>query len=203
MEPDKIIACGVGLAGAGFTIYKGLREFRLAREQRAEELRYRLRELRHKQALLARELIKELMADVHARNALRMLDWLDRSYTDANGTTHRVRRADLQTTLRTYQPGDRGFTPTDAFVRQCFESLYDHIEQLQNLIRVGIVDKEDVTPPLRYYCEIALHPTIAHDDFLKAYDYPGVLEFLKNFTTPSQPRPSIRASGAEHMAAAQ
>ena len=174
----------IGAAAAILTCFKALAEWRRSTQQRQEEHALRQREYRQKQAVFGRELVREVFSDPKARTALRMLDYLDREYVDADsGAKHRIRRnSDIQPAMRPYSPeAPVPFTAAEAFVRTNFESLYDHLEQIEHLIKLGVVAFEDVETAFRYYLMRAIRPNIEHFAFLDYYDYPKAKDFLRRF----------------------
>jgi len=173
-----IVGSAVAAGAAIFATFKALTEWRRATDQRKDELTLRAREFRHKQALLAREMVREVMSDKKARTALAMLDWLWNDYIDEEGITHRVKRDEIQYAMRA-NPKD--CSDKEEFIRVRFEALYDHIEQLERLIQLEIVDFADVQTAFRYYMVRLLRPTIWHEEFLKYYDYPGAEAFIRRY----------------------
>ena len=174
----------IGAAAAIFASFKALAEWRRSTQQRREEHALRQREYRQKQAVFGRELIREVFSDPKARTALRMLDYLDREYVDDDtGAKYRIRRdLDIQPAMRPYSTENPApFTAAEAFVRTRFESLYDHLEQIEHLINLGVVALEDVETTFRYYSVRAIRPNIEHFAFLDYYDYPRAKDFLRRF----------------------
>lgn len=178
---DTLVKIGGGTltaAAAVFAVVKGLSEWRKATEQRRDELAQRQREFRHKQAIFGRDLTKEVFTDPKARDALRMLDWVETSYHDDTGNILRIRRDTIQKAMRT---DNLTFTLEEFFIRTRFESLYDYLEQIEHLATLGVIDFSDVETAFRYYVKRALQPDIEHFGFLDFYDYPQAKAFLRRF----------------------
>jgi hypothetical protein len=173
----KIIGGAITAAAAIVAAFKALTEWRRSTEQRAEELRLRQREFRHKQAMFARDLISEVFADAKARAALRMLDWTEFDHTDEARTTYTVKQDEIKSAMNPKRAAD----DKQVFIRTRFEALYDHLEQLEHLISLGIVDFDDVRIPFRYYMRNLLSPDIQHIEFLDYFDYPGAKAFAFRF----------------------
>lgn len=174
----KIVGGVIAAGAAIFATFKALIEWRRATEQRREELVLRQREYRQKQAVFGREIVREIFADTKARAALKMLDWLDDEYVDDDGVQYRIRRDQIQSAMRTT---NLTFTNAEAFVRTRFEALYDHLEQVEHLITLGVLAFDDIETAFRYYVVRAIRPTIQHFDFLDYYDYPRAKKFLLRF----------------------
>jgi len=172
----------IGAAAAIFASFKALAEWRRSTQQRREEHALRQREYRQKQAVFGRELTREVFSDPKARTALRMLDYFDREYVDEDtGAKYRIRRDfDVQPAMRPYST-ENPFTAAEVFVRTRFESLYDHLEQIEHLIKLDVVEFEDVETAFRYYMIRAIGPKIEHFAFLDSDDYPRAKDFLRRF----------------------
>src|SRR5262245_4512291 len=142
-EIQALVAIIGAVAAVGVLIasFKAIVEWQRATEQREEELKLRQREFRHKQATFARELTREVFSGPRARAALKMLDSLSFEYADDSGTKHRIRREELQPALRT---SGLNFTDEQKYIRASFEALYDHLEQLEQLIGIDLINFEDI-----------------------------------------------------------
>ncbi len=174
----EIIAGLAGVLAIIFGGYKALIEWRRSTDQREAELRQSRREFRHKQAIFAREFVREIFADAKARDALKMLDWFQTTYLDDEGKELVIRMDQLQPALRTT---NLELNAVDAVVRTRFESLYDYLEQLENLIGLEVINFEDVETVFRYYAQRALREDIRHFGFLEMYDYQKTKKFLLRF----------------------
>ncbi len=185
----KLIGGVVTVTGGLIAAFKAIREMRRAREQRVEELKQRKRaikvqedEYRQKQAIFGRNVVREVFADVKARTAMKMLDWMKEDYTDDDGVTvYDIERREVQNAMRPYRRGDAKFSDKEAFIRVRFEALYDHLEQLEHLVGLKIVDFEDIETAFRYYMVRLLRPDIEHFPFFRYYDYPRAEKFVRRF----------------------
>ena len=173
------------IVGGGLAAWKAIVEWKRATLQRADELaqrkdalRQRKQEFRQKQAIFARELIKDIFSDKRARHALTMLDFWEDKYEDLNGAKHHVTRPELQPALACEDCADEDKA---TFIRRCFESLYDHLEQAENLLEVNLLNISDIDTTFRYYMRRALEDDIKHPDFYVRYDYPKARRFVERF----------------------
>jgi hypothetical protein len=176
------------IVAAPFAAYKALKEWGRSIEQRKEELKLRQREFRHRQAVFARDLMKEVFQDKRARSALRMLDWLRTEYQDESGEKYVVRRSEVQHALRTTREvcsGKEALSDKEEFIRNCFERLYDYWEQIEELIKLEVVNFEDLETVFRYYVLHILRPDVWHPGFLETYDYPRARGFISRFEKDS------------------
>jgi len=180
----KIIGGIIAAGAAILATFKALAEWRRSTKQRAEELNQRVEELelrqlqfRHKQALFARDLISEVFKDSKSRAALRMLDWEEFDYEDETGKTYKVSQTEIKEAMNPNLAANK----KQAFIRTRFEALYDHLEQIERLISLKVLNCADVRTPFRYYIRNALHPAIRHMKFLDYFDYPDAKAFLSRF----------------------
>jgi hypothetical protein len=195
----KIIGGIIAAAVALLAAFKALAEWRRSIKQREEELKKRAEELelrksefRHKQAIFALNLISEVFKDPKSRAALTMLDWDNFDYTDEAGTKYTVNECEIKKALNPDLEAD----DKEVFIRTRFEALYDHLEQIQHLISLKIVNFDDVKIAFRYYMQNALDPVIEHIDFLEKFDYPGAKTFVLRFEAKKKRRKPSK-SGAK------
>jgi hypothetical protein len=181
------------IIGGGIAACKAIDELGRARLQRADELhqrkqalKQREREFRQKQAMFARDIIKDIFADNRASDALMMLDFDEYDYNDAEkNKTHHIKREELQRVLRIEPiPDSEEDAEKETFIRKCFERLYDQLEQLQNLLDVGVLNLADLESTFGYYMRKALKPDVEHTKFFKDFDYPGVERFMRKLGSP-------------------
>jgi hypothetical protein len=142
------------------------------------------RNLRWKQAEMAKTCLDEIWDDQLAFAALRMLDWTGLSFPlpDDGGNmsqiSHEQRRASLRVVNTEFPPGDPG-----PFIRDAYDRLFDAFERLEHFIRIKLIRFEDVEPRLRYYVGklgTADERPVA-EAFLNAYDSKLALCFLERF----------------------
>jgi Asp-tRNA(Asn)/Glu-tRNA(Gln) amidotransferase C subunit len=186
----------VGTVGGLIAAFTAISAWRRATLQRSEELTQRQLEFRHKQAVFSRDLIKDIFGDVWARAALRMLDWDLYDYEDPKGKRYQIARAEVKRALRT---SNLDFSDKEVYIRACFESLYDYLEQMENLVRLEVINFEDIETTFRYYIVRALRADTAHSGFLDYYDYPRVKNFMARF--PSRSSVTIQPAAIETGAA--
>jgi hypothetical protein len=186
---DWVITVGTGVTiiGVLLTSWIALAEWHQATKQRKIEYR-------HKQAVYAREITKEIFNDPKARAALQMLDWSRKSYKSDEGESLIIRRNAVQSALRAPQPNSQvhtrlKFSKDEAFIRTRFEALYDRFEELERLIQLDIVNFEDIQTAFRYYVVRIQRDDVQHVDFLVYYDYPNVQKLLSRFEEDFKPRP--------------
>lgn len=184
MQPHEIetwvkIAGGAAAAAAALVAaFRGISEWRRANAQREEELKLKQREFRHKQALMARDLVKEIFGDKSSRAALDMLDWWQGNYQDGAGRNHFINRDRIRAEMRIDSPPH---DETGKIIRGCFDSLLTYLEQLERMIRLEVVQFGDVETAFRYHM-VSLHrSSLGHREFCETYDYPEAARFFARF----------------------
>jgi hypothetical protein len=142
--------------------------------------------LRWKQAEMAKTCLDEIWDDKLAFAALRMLDWTGLSFPlpDDDGNTsqisHEQRRASLRVVDTQFPPPDPG-----PFIRDAYDRLFDGFERLEHFIRIKLIRFEDVEPRLRYYVGklgTADERPVA-EAFLDTYDFKLARCFLERFAS--------------------
>lgn len=168
----QILAWIVAIVGGLIAAFKAIAESR--------------RNLRWKQAEMAKTCLDEIWHDPLAFAALRMLDWTGLSFPlhDEDGRTppisHKQRRESLRIVNTQFPPGDPG-----PFIRDAYDRLFDGFERLEHFIRIKLIRFEDVEPRLRYYVgKLASRDERAVAElFLEAYGFPSAICFLKRFAS--------------------
>jgi len=176
------------IIGGGIAAYKATDELKRARLQRADELEQRRealeqrkQEFRQKQAMFARDIIKDILTDSRASDALMMLDFDEYDYNDAEkNKMHHIKRRELQRVLKLEPiPESERDRDKETFISKSFERLYDYLEQVQNLIDVGVLNITDLETTFRYYMRNALETDVEHTKFFADFDYPGAERFMR------------------------
>ena len=181
----KVFGTAVAIFAGIVAAWKAIEEWKRATLQRADELKQRELELaqqkqefRQKQAIFAREIIKDIFDDKRARNALTMLDFWEDEYEDINGARYDVKRPELKSALCDSESEDEDKA---IFIKRCLESLYGHLEQVENLLEVGVLNVADIETAFRYYMQKALLGDIRHLESFDAFDYPKAKRFAMRF----------------------
>jgi|GEM_PF-1581169 len=183
----NVLGTIAAIVGGGIAAWKAISEWKRATLQRADELKQREQELdqrrhefRQKQAVFARDIIKDVFADKRAFDALTMLDFLEETYLDPKtNKSHHISRKDLRPALVEGIDDQDRDEDKDTFIRRAFEGLYDHLEQVQNLVDVGVLNLEDLSTAFRFYMQRALSEEVKHIEFLREFDYPKTEHFMK------------------------
>ena len=142
--------------------------------------------LRWKQAEMAKTCLDEIWNDPLAFAALKMLDWTGLSFRlpDDSGHTpqisHEQRRTSLRVANTQFPPGDPG-----PFIRDAYDRLFDGFERLEHFLRIKLIRFDDVEPRVRYYVgklSTAGERPVA-ETFLTVYDFKLALCFLERFAS--------------------
>lgn len=169
-----MVAIAVGIVAAS----KALHEIRENRDLRREELRWR-------KAQLAREVLKGIRDNPAIRGAGLMLDWTGREFEILPGIRASITWPEMDHALRTRSNG--GFSDKEAFVRDCFDSLFDALEQVEHYLRTGLIEFEDVGFPLEYYVAQLRERGDVIYPFLTEYGYDLGKPFLERFVIKRAP----------------
>ena len=175
--------CG-GVATALLAVY----QMKLNLRQRKEEVRWKV-------ALQAKALLDEVFKSPKASSALRMLDWSGRKYNNEDGDIFVITKTEFKSYLRT---DNLEFSPKEAYVRDCFDDLFSHLDMIEHYIKISLILFDDVRVPFLYYVKIMQKNHVIFDNFLSFYGYGGTLDFLsrlQEWTTASDVSPG-RASDA-------
>jgi hypothetical protein len=155
--------------GAVVAVFKAIAEWR--------------KNLRWKQAEMAKTCLDEIWSNELALAALKMLDWTGLSFKQGDGDTtpaisHAQRRASLRIVDTAFPAGD-----PSPFIRDAYDNLFDGFERLEHFIRIKLIRFEDVEPQLRYYVTKLSAPDERPvvETFLKAYGFARALNFLDRF----------------------
>lgn len=168
----SLIATLVGIIGGLFALFRGIDEVRQSREIRQQEFRW-------KQADAAKELLEKLGQHYHSRDAMRMLDWSGRRYEDGNNRqTEPITTELVSQSLRTHK---LEFTPDEVYVRDCFESLLDKYDRIENYIRIGLISFDDIKFPVGYYVRLMAHNKPVFKAFMQTYGYELALALFDRF----------------------
>lgn len=173
-------------AGAVITaavgVYKFGQDNRKGREQREAEIVARQeannvadRELEWRRAGAAQTSIEKMEEDRLAADAMLMLDWDGREYSDGEQKWI-LRKSEVIAALRV--EGER-FTDAEVYVRDAFDHLFWHFERIQHQIDVGLIKPEHVRFPLGYLVAVMNEDGEAFRAFLRAYGYAGALRLIE------------------------
>jgi hypothetical protein len=166
MGDFKDVATGMAaLIGAIVAIYgvrNGLRSARRALEEKQKENRQR-------QLSASRDALKDIFDDPLARAAMQMMDWSGRTFIH-DSQVYQVFWQELKPALVNHITRD-GFTPQQEFIRDSFETLFDHMQLLAHFIENEYLNEADIAVPLKYYADRVVAYPETYDPFLLAYGY--------------------------------
>jgi hypothetical protein len=133
------------------------------------------RELRWKQAELAREMVGKMIAD-DGWKAMEMMDWDDdgRSY-EINGRQEKVNVQTVYAALEKSESAD-----TDKYIIDRLDRTFFLISQLESSVRSELVKLEDVRFPLSWYAAKRMCPRKQlFEDYMKENAAPETLQFFE------------------------
>lgn len=157
-----IVSAVVSIFIAFWGVRNGLRSATKAIQEKQNEHR-------QKQLAAARDMMKEIFTDPLARSAMRMMDWSGRTFTYEE-QPFTVHWRDLKLALVVHQKG-MGFDKQQEFIRDSFESFFDHMLVLEHFIEQNYLNEADIAVPLEYYAGRIIAFPDTYDGFLRAYGY--------------------------------
>jgi hypothetical protein len=154
------------------------------REQREVELEQRRqaneaadRELEWRRGVAAQSLLEKMEEDELAADAMLMLDWDGREFSDGEKTWP----LDKAQTIEALRVRGRPFTDAEVYVRDAFDHLFWYFERIQHQIEIDLISVEHVRFPIAYLIAVMNEDRTAFRDFLEAYGYRGSLWLLDEF----------------------
>jgi len=166
-ETWKAASEAVAVVGGLIAAFKAVNEMRLSRLQRARDLAWA-------QAKEATAIFDHMFADPQASNALRMLDYSSREYQLPDGKRETVTIDEVERALRTSDaPGARELllTPTEGYIRDCFDSFLGYLDRAETSIEVDLVREADMLACLEYYLVRMAARRKTFESFMKTYGY--------------------------------
>jgi hypothetical protein len=179
MSTKDLIESGLGMGTlllATVGIWSGTRSAKKAVVEKR-------RENRHKQLTAAKDLLKEVFADPMAGAALKMMDWSGRTYFH-QGATYTIHSSELEAALVEHNK-NLAFTKEQQFIRDCFETFFDHMLVIEHFIKQQYLDQSDVAIPLKYYAEHIVAFARVYQPFINAYGYVPAYNLLERLALQS------------------
>lgn len=138
----------------------------------------RKRDLRWKQAELARELSEEVWKTAYSRCALEMIDSPGRAFTLREEKSIVIKESDMLAALTVdAEPSDK----RSVFIRDSFDELFYFLERFEHCIRVGLITFEDVRFPWEYYAGVLARYKGTAVQYNRFLHYERALAFLDRF----------------------
>ena len=144
-ERFEVTAKVVTILGGIITAIALILTLQSSNEQRANELRW-------KQANLAMELVDTLLADSQAFDALRMIDWGQRTYLISKDEKATIGTEEVRNSLNV--DNNENLSQSGVFVRESFDRLFYHMGRMERSVITELIKFDDVRSPLDYYAKI-------------------------------------------------
>jgi hypothetical protein len=139
----------ITLLGTALAIFIAIRQMILDRRQRQQELRW-------KQAELAMKLMDEIFDFELSNNALEMLDYRIRRYRLDGPADHvewvEISRDRVKIVLK--EPDSHHNSADGGLILRSFDALLYYFARLENSIKNGLVNFEDIEQPFFYYAKM-------------------------------------------------
>lgn len=146
------------------------------------------KELRWKQAELARALTDKWFSWQGSNVALRMVDEGAGSYTvDGYGTSEVYPASDIPRALAVVGSRENwqsvSNTDTDRLIRKSFDVLLYSFERVQHSVQIGVAQREDFAAPAEYYVKQLSRFYFPIATYLEYVGFARAKEFLESFKT--------------------
>ncbi len=169
-KPDRLesFAKLVGIIGGLIAVFTGIYQLSQTNVQSARDLRW-------KQAEVAREMITKMLAD-EGWKGMEMMDWEDegREY-EINGQKEKVNAAAVYAALEKNESTDK-----DRYIIDRLDRAFFLVSQLESAVRSELVKIEDVRFPLSWYAAKRLCPRKQlFEAYIKENAAPETLQFLQ------------------------
>ena len=169
-KPDRLesFAKLIGIIGGLIAVFTGIYQLSQGTAQNARELRW-------KQAEVAREMVNKMMAD-EGWKAMEMMDWEDegREY-DINGQKEKINANAVYTALEKSESTDK-----DRYIIDRLDRSFFLVSQLEIAVRSDLVKLEDVRFPLSWYAAKRMCPhKKLFEDYMKENAAPETLQFFQ------------------------
>jgi hypothetical protein len=169
-NPNRIESCTrmVGLLGGLIAVFTGIYQFGQSNVQNARDLRW-------KQASIAREIVTKMMAD-EGWKAMEMMDWDDegREY-EIYGKKVKINADAVYAALEKNECTDQ-----DRYIIDRLDRSFFLVSQLETAVRSNLVRFEDVRFPLSWYAakRMCQHKQL-FEDYMKENAAPETLQFFQ------------------------
>jgi hypothetical protein len=136
------------------------------------------RDLRWKQAELARTLLDEIFDYGPSNDAWRMVDG-EETYNEEKGNVYLINMDQVRRALPKPWNDDRG--GPDVYVRWCFDALLYYLERLEQSVKIKLVRIEDLTAPTSYYIALMANDKKLFQDYAELIRFRGAIAFMNRF----------------------
>jgi len=160
------------------------------------------KELRWKQAGLAREMVNKMLDD-EGWDAMLMLDWEDqgREFEIKKEVKEVIKREDIDKALAAE---GRTFTDKEVFIRDRFDRLFFLVGQLESAVKSNLVKIGDVRFPLSWYARHRMSERKElFENYMVKFSPPETLKFFRGLkewnTSSNQDRPQPNDTANQHL----
>jgi hypothetical protein len=159
-------------------IVGGLIAAALALVQSFMNLRQRKQEYRWRQALTAKDLVDDMYDDQDAYCGLLMIDGLLRSVELPDGSFAPVGPDEIPGLLN---PDTETTDERTLYIHRCVDTMFHHLHRIGHFVGIGLVQFEDIAPPLEYYVRLLAEHRNYYSPYIAAIGYGDLLEVLGSF----------------------
>lgn len=146
-------------------------------ETRRAELKQRDKDLRWKQARLAREMMDAIFDYKPSNDAWRMVD-SEQAYK-YKGNSYTINMNDVRRALP--EPWSDDCSGSPVYIRWCFDALFYYIEQIEHALKLDILRFEDLEASASYYIALMAKDKKLFHEYVKLIRLNRALAFMDRF----------------------
>jgi len=202
IEIAKLVVALAGLGGTVAAAILAVRTFGRTEEWKKTEF-------------LAREM-KEFFDNPRVQNAFTMIDWGARDIKLFDESSENKGRVPVTRMIQVHAllphtffntasdveksgdgvTGSHSYTPDQAAIRDCYDSLLDGLERFSNYVQTGLIDIDSLRPYLQYWIDDIQSPAKDNEDaawsaalatFIAFYRFDGVRWLFRGFNRSIDP----------------
>ena len=143
-------------------------------------IRQRQKELRWKQAELARKLVDDFLNDPDAAQGLYMLDGLQYPFKDFFGRPMTVTPTEIVDSIEKSVVKEN-LDDKQARILFCIDSILYFMNRIESSLKSKLIVFEDVDTPCDYYVSLIAPNKVAFSRYMHEVKYTGLLQFCERF----------------------
>jgi hypothetical protein len=106
-----------------------------------------------------------------------MLDWDGRKFP-SDKPKFMIQRPDVLEALRT---GDRTFSESEVYIRDCFDRLFWYFERINHELAVGMISTAHISFPIKYIVSLLIYEEEVFKKYLVTFRCEGALSLIETF----------------------
>ncbi len=170
----EVMTWAIAAIGGLIAAFKAIYEMQQNRKQRIKELRWR-------QASVAKTILDEMFSHKQSGNAVLMLDWNEdkRQYQIMDGGNEEISYDEVIAALCKTQLA--ALNNKERYVRECFDYFFYLLDRIEHNIEIELINFADVESPLQPYVKKINEQQQVYDGFMKAQMYELARKLITRF----------------------